>query len=95
MRGAMKMPEGLMVIHHSSGLHARPAADFVQLAQRFTCDINIEVDGRIGNAKSILNVLSMGILQGTQIKLHAEGEDADQALQELLSWNEQINLTES
>lgn len=74
------MPEIRMTIRNQVGLHARPAALFVQTAKRFDCDIKVAHDGREANAKGILGVLALGANQGTVITVHAEGEDADQAL---------------
>jgi len=62
------------------GLHARPAALFVQTAKRFNCDIRVTHGEREANAKSILGVLTLGANQGAVITIRAEGEDADQAL---------------
>jgi phosphotransferase system HPr (HPr) family protein len=63
------------------GLHARPAALFVQTAARFK-DTRIDVvkDGTVRNAKSILNVLGLGVSQGTTIVVRAEGPEAEAAL---------------
>lgn len=59
-----------------SGLHARPASKFVQLANQFTSDIHIKKGERSVNAKSIMGILSLAITKGTEINLEAEGEDA-------------------
>ena len=77
------MPEITLTIQNKVGLHARPAALFVQTAKRFDCDIRVTHDEREANAKSILNVLTLGASQGAVITVCAEGEDADQALKAL------------
>lgn len=77
------MPETTLTIHHEVGLHARPAALFVQTANQFNCDIKVTHGERKANAKSILGVLTLGAEQGAVITIRAEGEDADQALAEL------------
>ena len=77
------MPETTLTIHHEVGLHARPAALFVQAANQFNCDIKVTHGEREANAKSILGVLTLGAEQGAVITIRAEGEDADQALAEL------------
>jgi phosphotransferase system HPr (HPr) family protein len=77
------MPETTLTIHHEVGLHARPAALFVQAANQFNCDIKVTHGEREANAKSILGVLTLGAEQGAVITIRAEGEDADQALVEL------------
>nr|HID14115.1 HPr family phosphocarrier protein [Anaerolineae bacterium] len=74
------MPEITLTVHHKVGLHARPAALFVQTAKRFNCDIRVTHGEREANAKSILGVLTLGANQGAVITIRAEGEDADQAL---------------
>jgi phosphocarrier protein HPr len=74
------MPEITLTIQHKVGLHARPAAQFVQTAKQFSCDIRVAHEGREANAKSVLNVLTLGASQGAAITVWAEGEDADQAL---------------
>ncbi len=70
-----------MTITNKVGLHARPAALFVQTAARFK-DTRIDVvkDGTVRNAKSILNVLGLGVSQGTTIVVRAEGPEAEAAL---------------
>lgn len=70
-----------LTIRNKVGLHARPAALFVQTAARFK-DTTIEVvkGGTVRNAKSILNVLALGVSQGTTITLRADGPEAEAAL---------------
>jgi len=79
------MPEVKVVVTHKVGLHARPAAIFVKAANKFASDIQVTKDDRTINAKSILSVLTLGVNQGSEITLHAEGEDADAALEELVA----------
>ena len=74
------MSEITLTIHHKVGLHARPAALFVQTAKQFNCDVKVTHDEREANAKSILGVLTLGANQGAVITIRAEGEDAEQAL---------------
>ena len=66
------------------GLHARPATAFVQKANEFKSSIWIEKDERHVNAKSLLCVLSMGIVQDTEITIIADGVDEENALAELV-----------
>ena len=77
------MPEVKIVVNHKVGLHARPAATFVKAANQFKSNIQVATTERSVNAKSILSVLTLGVNQGTEITIHAEGEDADAALQSL------------
>jgi len=74
------MPEITVTIHHKVGLHARPASMFVKTATQFKSDITVTNGDRNANAKSILNVLTLGANQGAQIVIQAEGPDADEAL---------------
>ena len=69
-----------LTIENRSGLHARPAAVFVEVADRFQADIELGFDGIIVNAKSIIGVLSLGIGQGDLITLLIEGEAEQEAL---------------
>lgn len=73
-----------IIVNSESGLHARPAALFVQLSSRFKSDLTIQKDDKQVNAKSILGVLSLGIAKGSEIALMAEGPDEDQAISELV-----------
>jgi phosphocarrier protein HPr len=67
------------------GMHARPAAHFVRLASRFAADIYVSRDAVEVNGKSIMGVMMLAAEEGAQIELRAEGEDAEQALAELVS----------
>lgn len=72
-----------IVVRNEVGLHARPAAQFVKLANTFAADITVEnlnSDGAPANAKSILSVLSAGVSQNHRIRLRAEGADAEEAV---------------
>jgi phosphotransferase system HPr (HPr) family protein len=74
------MPEITLTVHNKVGLHARPAALFVQTAKPFESDIKVAHKEREANAKSILGVLTLGAEQGAVITIRAEGPDAAQAL---------------
>ena len=62
------------------GIHARPAALFVKIANRFSCDVFVEKDGERVNGKSIIGLLMLGAGPGSRLKVHAEGNDASRAL---------------
>ena len=64
-------------------LHARPAADFVRAAMGFSAAIQVAVNGREADAKSLLTVLALGAKGGTELRLTAAGEDAEAALDAL------------
>ena len=73
-----------VVIQNQVGLHARPATCFVQKANEFKSSIWVEKEERRVNAKSLLGVLSLGIMGGTQIRIIAGGADEEQAVEELV-----------
>ena len=70
-------------IVNSAGLHARPAAQLVKLASRFSCEVHVGKDDLHVNAKSIMGVLMLAAEKGSHIHIRCEGHDADQALEEL------------
>ncbi|MDF2874783.1 MAG: Phosphotransferase system, phosphocarrier protein HPr [Sporomusa sp.] len=72
------------VVHNNTGLHARPAALFTQLAGRFQSRITIETGKGKVDAKSILKLLSLGISQGTSVTVTATGPDERQAVDSLV-----------
>ena len=77
-------------VNNQVGLHARPATFFIQKANEFKCSIWVEKDERRVNAKSLLGVLSLGVVKGTTINLIADGVDEKEAvdgLVELISGN--------
>lgn len=69
-----------VVVSNQVGLHARPATFFIQKANEYACSIWVEVEDSRVNAKSLLGVLSMGIIQGTEITLIADGRDEAEAI---------------
>jgi len=75
------MPEITLEITNKVGLHARPAALFVQETKKFESEIFAINNDRKINAKSILEVLTLGAHKGTVITIQAEGPDADDALE--------------
>ena len=72
-----------VTIQNNVGLHARPATFFIQKANTYRSSIWVEKDDRRVNAKSLLGVLSLGIVQGMSITLIADGTDEEQALEGL------------
>jgi len=72
-----------VTVNHPEGLHARPASDFVEAALKFESRIEVRLDDKTANAKSILSLLKLGIEQGQRVVLRAEGPDAEAALSEL------------
>lgn len=74
------MAEKTFTVTAETGIHARPATVLVQTASRFDADVNLEYNGKTVNLKSIMGVMSLGIPQGSQIKIIAAGSDADEAV---------------
>ena len=72
-----------VTVQNKVGLHARPATFFIQKANEFKSTIWVEKDERKVNAKSLLGVLSLGIVKGTPIKLIADGPDEKEAVEAL------------
>lgn len=72
-----------IIVVNDVGLHARPATFFIQKANAYKASIWIEKDDRRVNAKSLLGVLSMGIVKGTTITIIADGEDEAEAVEGL------------
>ena len=74
-----------VTINNEVGLHARPATYFIQKANEFKSGIWVEKEERRVNAKSLLGVLSLGIVKGTNITLIADGSDEKEAVDALVS----------
>jgi len=72
-----------IVVRCESGLHNRQATYFVQKANEFDCNIWIESGSRKMNAKSLLGIMSLGIVTGASITLFADGPDAETAVEAL------------
>ena len=72
-----------IVVNNQVGLHARPATFFIQKANEYRCGIWVERDDRRVNAKSLLGVLSLGIVKGTTITLIADGADEEACVEAL------------
>ncbi len=89
------MKESKVVVNNKVGLHARPAALFVQEASKYKSDIRVSTEDpetqekREANAKSILGVLTLGVFQGMEITICADGEDEEDAVNSL------VNLVEN
>ena len=73
-----------MLSKNQVGLHARPATFFIQKANEFKSSVWVEKDERRVNAKSLLGVLSLGIVGGTTIRIMADGSDEEQAVDGLV-----------
>jgi phosphocarrier protein len=73
-----------VLVQNQVGLHARPATFFIQKANEYKSSIWVEKEERRVNAKSLLGVLSLGIVGGTTIKIIADGSDEEEAVDSLV-----------
>ena len=67
------------------GLHARAAAQLVRMANEYPCDIHLDKDGQVSNAKSVMEVLMLGAPAGTSINISADGEKEEEALKAIVA----------
>lgn len=74
-----------VLVQNKAGLHARPATFFIQKANEYKSSIWVEKDERKVNAKSLLGVLSLGIIGGTSVKIYADGADEKDAVEGLVA----------
>ncbi|WP_144525412.1 HPr family phosphocarrier protein [Bacillus pumilus] len=85
------MVEKTVTIQLKTGLQARPAALFVQEANRFGAEIFLEKDGKKVNAKSIMGLMSLAISTGVTVTLIADGADEQEAIDALTDFINQEN----
>lgn len=81
-----------IILKNEEGLHARPATEIAKTANQHTCIIKFEVQGKEYNAKSVLNIMSAGIKNNTQINIICDGVDEEQALKNILETFENNSL---
>ena len=72
-----------IIIKNPQGLHARPAAIFVQTAAKYNADISITKEGEKVNGKSIMGILMLAAERGSKVIVEADGEDAEKAIEDL------------
>lgn len=77
-----------------TGIHARPATLLVQTASKFNSDINLEYKGKSVNLKSIMGVMSLGVGQGSDVVITAEGDDEEEAIQTIADTMKNEGLSE-
>lgn len=70
-------------ISNQYGIHARPAALFVKAASRFDAEINVEKDGNVVSGKSIMGLMTLEAGRGSVLRVTAEGDDSEEALDHL------------
>ena len=79
----MSLIKKTVIVKNKQGLHARPAAIFVQIANKFDSRITVKRNDEEVNGKSIMGILMLGAEQGSSIIIEAEGNDAQAAISEL------------
>ena len=84
------MVEKNVIIKNETGLHARPAASLVQFVKKFDESVEIILDNKVADAKSIFNVMSLGISKGTEVTLRVDGEDEEKTLGEVVNFIENL-----
>ena len=72
-----------MVVQNEQGLHVRPAALFVTLANKFDAEIIVRKGRQKANGKSITSIMMLGCEKGSEVELIAKGQDAERAIEEL------------
>jgi len=77
-----------------TGIHARPATLLVQTASKFNSDINLEYKGKSVNLKSIMGVMSLGVGQGSDVVISAEGADEKEAIEAIEETMKKEGLSE-
>lgn len=75
--------EKSIIIKNKQGLHARPAALFVQIANKFNCEITVSKGKQKVNGKSIMGIMMLEAGSGSKVMIAANGDDAEQAVKEL------------
>ena len=70
-------------VSNKMGMHARPAAQFVKRASKFTCDVWVEKDDEQVNGKSIMGLMMLAAGQGAKLLITTDGQDAEDAMKEL------------
>ncbi|WP_028562100.1 HPr family phosphocarrier protein [Paenibacillus pinihumi] len=77
------MTTGTFTVLNPSGFHARPTKVFVQAASAFPCKVSLSKNGKKVNGKSSLSILTLGIAVNDEVILETDGDQEEQALQEL------------
>jgi catabolite repression HPr-like protein len=88
------MVEKNVTVQLKTGLQARPAALFVQEANRFTSDVFVEKDGKKVNAKSIMGIMSLAIGSGAELIISVNGSDENEAVEALAAFVEKEQISQ-
>lgn len=77
------MAEKTIIIHAETGLHTRPAAEFVKLAKTFDSTVTVSVGGKSASAKSLFKLQLLELVKGTELVVEATGSDEQEAVDAL------------
>lgn len=88
------MIEKTVEITLESGLQARPAAQFVQEANKYTADLFLEKEGKRINAKSIMGLMTLALGRGEEVTIIADGADEEEAVKDLVSFIVSPNISQ-
>lgn len=88
-----KLTEEIRILN-PQGLHARPAALFVQAASKYASDVTVQKDDEVVNGKSIMGLLTLAIENGVKVRLDVDGDDAEAAMAELKELLSRENIDE-
>lgn len=84
------MVERTVIVNNETGLHARPAAALVQFVKNFDGDVELIKDGKTANAKSIFNVMALGISKGTEITVRINGDNEEENIDKLVDFIDKL-----
>ncbi len=76
----------MTTMHNPTGLHARPAAQLISFAKQFDCKILLQNGDKTANASSIINLLTLGAVEGTALEVICEGADEAKAAEEVAAY---------
>lgn len=88
------MTKETFIIENSTGIHARPASEFVKTASKFKSKIELTAKGRTIDAKSIIMVMSLGLSKDTEVVIIANGSDEKEAVKELVALAHSFKVAE-
>ncbi len=84
------MVEKKVVITCPIGLHARPATELVEMVKKCACTVTLKLGDKTANASSIINIMTLGAVGGSEINVICEGENEQATLEQIATFIEQI-----
>ena len=85
--------EAIVTVANENGIHLEPATLLVRVGNKYKSKIQMEAKGRVVDVKSALMIISLGLVKGTEVKIIAEGSDAEEAVNSLKNLLEMPDLT--